>query len=76
MLQIGSMNLMRHGIENPKIEARDSRDGRTLGLYRIPVGDVKYNGLPLFRKEKNIAIAPNKTPKNWHGRVRLFCPRR
>ena len=44
MLQIGSMNLMRHGIENPKIEARDSRDGRTLGLYRIPVRDVKYNG--------------------------------
>ncbi|MEM7716269.1 MAG: hypothetical protein AAF349_22310 [Cyanobacteria bacterium P01_A01_bin.68] len=61
----------------PKIEARDSRGGRTWGVIPdIPVGDVKYNGLPLFRKEKNIAIVPNKTPKNWHGRVRLFCPRR
>ena len=32
MLRIGSMNLMLHGIENPKIEARDSLSQNHAGV--------------------------------------------
>ncbi|MEM7760178.1 MAG: hypothetical protein AAF298_18935 [Cyanobacteria bacterium P01_A01_bin.40] len=36
MLRIGSMNLMLHSIEDPKIEARDSLSEDYSGIYDPP----------------------------------------